>query len=231
VERVRRYFEQLFGVGEERERIIREGGRRGPGPNRRLSSSGGRRGSVEAGSASASSSSAAATASAAESGTGPASLSPQEAARRLVSEREAQNRDWFARRIREVERTVALFVASLWPGVGENVVRVQEQRRRREEERIREEEERKRKEEEEKKRNDEGSGLPTGAVEVVDVDGVGGTEGEPSTSGTDVRAGEGLSKVNKGKGKATEDEVAAQEVGTSSGSVGEMMKDDGAKEA
>jgi hypothetical protein len=123
-----------------------------------------------------------------------------------------------------------LFVASLWPGVGENVVRVQEQRRR-EEERVREEEDRKRREEEERNRNDEGSSFATGAAEVVGVDDVGGTAGESSTSGADVRAGDGLSKVNKGKGKATEDEVAAQEVGASSGGAVEMMKDDGSKEA
>jgi len=220
MERVRRYFEQLFGVGEERERIIGEG-RRGPGPNRRLSSGGGRRGSTEAASASSS-----AAPAATERGRGPALPSPQETARRLVGE--ARNRDWVARRVREVERTVALFVASLWPGVGENVVRVQEQRRR-EEERVREEEERKRREEE--KKNGEDSGFAAGAAEVVDVDAVGGSGEEASTSGADVRAGDGPSRVNKGKAKATEDEVAAQEVGASSGSASEMIQDDGPKEA
>lgn len=231
VELVRRYFEQLFGVGEERERIIGEG-RRGLGPNRRLSSSGGGRGSAEAASGSASSSSATATTAAAtaERGRGPTPPSPRETATRLVAERETRNRDWFARRVREVERTVALFVASLWPGVGENVVRVQEQRRR-EEERVREEEERKRREEEEKKSHGEDNGFDASPAEIVGVDAVGGSAGEGNTSGADVRAVDGLSRVNKGKGRATEDEVAAQEVGASSGSASEMMKNDGSKEA
>jgi hypothetical protein len=60
------------------------------------------------------------------------------------------------------------------------------------------------------------------------VDTIGGFGGETGTSSADFHAGDGLSRINKGKGKATEDEVAAQEVGASSGS--ETMKDDGVRE-
>lgn len=71
--------------------------------------------------------------------------SPTEAAQRLV--RQQDERIWTRLRdsVRMVERAVALFVASLWPGLGERMVATREenlrQQREREEQRQREEEE------------------------------------------------------------------------------------------
>jgi len=84
---------------------------------------------------------------------------PEQVAQRLLDERQ-QVRDARMQRLREfirpVERMVALFVASLWPGIGEAHVeaREREERRRQEEEvqaRRREEEERAEKEENDRK--------------------------------------------------------------------------------
>ena len=62
---------------------------------------------------------------------------PEEAARRLVRERDDRGRGWLRDRVRVAERAVALFVASLWPGLGERMVQAREDRIRaeREEER------------------------------------------------------------------------------------------------
>lgn len=49
-------------------------------------------------------------------------LEPIDAARRLVEERRQQDRGWARQRLRTVERAVALFIASLYPGVGERHV-------------------------------------------------------------------------------------------------------------
>ncbi len=87
---------------------------------------------------------------------------PEQVAQRLLNEQAERNQDrrgWLREQIRPVERAAALFVASLWPGIGEAHVR--EQRRLREEadaERLREEGERervRREEEEEKKAADD----------------------------------------------------------------------------
>lgn len=61
---------------------------------------------------------------------------PEQVAQRLLNEQADRNRGqqaWWRERIRPVERAVALFVASLWPGVGEATVRA----RREMEERVR----------------------------------------------------------------------------------------------
>jgi len=64
---------------------------------------------------------------------------PEQVAQRLVNERNQQNNARFQQvreLVRPVERAIALFVASLWPGIGEAHVhaREQEERRRNEEE-------------------------------------------------------------------------------------------------
>lgn len=59
---------------------------------------------------------------------------PEQVAARLLNEADARRRErgnWLREQLRPVERAVALFVASLWPGIGEGYVR--EQRRLREE--------------------------------------------------------------------------------------------------
>lgn len=84
-------------------------------------------------------------------------LSPEEAARRLLQQQ--QQRGWLAETVQTLERSFALFAASLWPGVGERMVRAQEDRvraeRLAEEERVRVEEEKARKEAEEREKKSE----------------------------------------------------------------------------
>lgn len=56
-----------------------------------------------------------------------------------MREQEERGRGYIRERIRVAERAVALFVASLWPGLGERMVRAREERvaaERREEERV-----------------------------------------------------------------------------------------------
>ncbi|KAK8177703.1 hypothetical protein IWX90DRAFT_27226 [Phyllosticta citrichinensis] len=53
--------------------------------------------------------------------------SPEEVAQRILREREDQRRTWFRDTIQGAERLVALFVASLWPGLGERMVAAREE--------------------------------------------------------------------------------------------------------
>jgi hypothetical protein len=83
-------------------------------------------------------------------------MTPEEAARRLLGQRQDQRFGWVRDSMRTVERSFAIFMASLWPGIGERMVHAQEERvraeRAAEEERHRlaEEEQRRREEEEAK---------------------------------------------------------------------------------
>ncbi|OBT85565.1 hypothetical protein VE02_06697 [Pseudogymnoascus sp. 03VT05] len=64
-------------------------------------------------------------------------LDPQRVAQRLIEQRQRQNAGWFMSLVRRVEHATLLFLASLWPGVGERHVAAREEedntRRRREE--------------------------------------------------------------------------------------------------
>lgn len=58
----------------------------------------------------------------------------EQVANNLVRRREERDRSWWQEQLRGAERAVALFVASLWPGMGEGIVRAREEadeRRRR----------------------------------------------------------------------------------------------------
>ncbi|KAK3702979.1 hypothetical protein LTR37_014709 [Vermiconidia calcicola] len=101
---------------------------------------------------------------------------PQQVAQRLLEDRDRARRNWWRERVRPVERAVALFVASLWPGVGEAHVRAREEeqirlageaevegRRRVEEERVRREGEEKEKEEGRKGEEKQGEVLAGGS--------------------------------------------------------------------
>ncbi|KFX90918.1 hypothetical protein O988_07980 [Pseudogymnoascus sp. VKM F-3808] len=65
-------------------------------------------------------------------------LDPQRVARRLIEQRQRQNAGWMMQQIRRVEHATLLFLASLWPGVGERHVAAREEedraQRQREEE-------------------------------------------------------------------------------------------------
>ena len=87
-------------------------------------------------------------------------ITPEEAARRILAQQRNNQFGWVRESMRTLERSVAIFVASLWPGIGERMVHAQEERERLErvaasEERERQEEERRRAEEEANKKNEE----------------------------------------------------------------------------
>lgn len=92
-------------------------------------------------------------------GTQPANRepTPQEAAERLLQERERQDVSFVRQSFRRVERAVALFVASLVPGVGERHIAAREAAEAARRAEAREREERVRKEEEEARERQEGS--------------------------------------------------------------------------
>ncbi|TKA26587.1 hypothetical protein B0A50_04695 [Salinomyces thailandicus] len=56
---------------------------------------------------------------------------PEAVARRLLEERRERDEGWLRGVVRPVERAVALFLGSLWPGVGEAAVRAREEEERR----------------------------------------------------------------------------------------------------
>ncbi|KAL5116128.1 hypothetical protein ACEQ8H_006025 [Pleosporales sp. CAS-2024a] len=80
-------------------------------------------------------------------------MTPEEAARRILQQQRDERASWFRDSLRTVERSFAIFVASLWPGIGERMVHAQEERVRAE--RVAEEERQRAAEEEQKKREEE----------------------------------------------------------------------------
>jgi hypothetical protein len=143
---------------------------------------------------------------------------PEDFARRLVQQRAQQDNTWLSRQLRSAERTVALFVASLWPGIGEQAVRLQaerderEERARREAEEAAEEERRKKDEEKAQLVGQDVAGEHTS--EALLSGSLDSSNGESSSmaaaraSGIDSsNEGSELSRVNKGKQRATEDEI------------------------
>ena len=107
-------------------------------------------------------------------------LTPEEAARRILQQRRDQRFGWIRDSMRTVERAFALFIASLFPGVGERMVHAQEERERLErvaaqEERQRQEDEARRREEEETHAQRDNEKRNEAQVQM---------EGEASASGT-----------------------------------------------
>ena len=82
---------------------------------------------------------------------------PQEAAERLLQERERQDVNFFRQSFRRVERAIALFVASLVPGVGERHIAAREAAEAARQIEAREREERARKEEAESRERQQGN--------------------------------------------------------------------------
>ena len=82
---------------------------------------------------------------------------PQEAAQRLLQERERQDVSLFRQSFRRAERAVALFVASLVPGVGERHIAAREAAEAARQAEAREREERARKEEEDARERQDGN--------------------------------------------------------------------------
>lgn len=104
-------------------------------------------------------------------------LTPEQAAQRLVQQHQDQRFGWIRQSMRTTERAFAIFVASLWPGIGERMVQAQEERQRAEraaeEERQRQEEER---QQQEAQQNQEAEGEQKGEVNSE------APEAEPSSS-------------------------------------------------
>ena len=101
---------------------------------------------------------------------------PQEAAERLLQERERQDVSLIRQSLRRVERAIALFVASLVPGVGERHIAAREAAEAARQAEAREREERARKEEDARERQQENVHVGDGSV----ADGAG--EGGESSS-------------------------------------------------
>lgn len=130
-------------------------------------------------------------------------ITPEEAARRILAQQRNNQFGWVRESMRTVERGVAIFVASLWPGIGERMVHAQEERERLErvaasEERERQEEERRRAEEEannkseDEKKNEAGESS-TGASEKPPLE-----RNQTETLGEDFMDS---APTDKGKGK------------------------------
>ena len=96
---------------------------------------------------------------------------PQEAAERLLQERERQDVSFVRQSFRRVERAVALFVASLVPGVGERHIAAREAAEAARQAEAREREERARKEEEEEEEEARGRAEGNGNVNEHAADG------------------------------------------------------------
>ena len=80
-------------------------------------------------------------------------VTPEEAARRLLAQQRNNQFGWVREGARQLERGAAIFVASLWPGIGERMVHAQEERERLE--RVAASEERERQEEESRRAQEE----------------------------------------------------------------------------
>ncbi|TKA75600.1 hypothetical protein B0A55_06348 [Friedmanniomyces simplex] len=131
---------------------------------------------------------------------------PEQVAQRLIDERRNGRQQQWREFVRPVERAVALFVASLWPGIGEAHVREQEaevQRRRDEEEvAARRREEEARRVEEEKEKGGEhkvGEGEKgSAAVSAGSGEGSTGASASESSAATAKSATEGEKTVGSG---------------------------------
>lgn len=131
--------------------------------------------------------------------------SPEEVAQRLLRERENQQRTWFRERLRGVERSTALFVASLWPGLGERMVAAREEAeaQARRDAQDREEAERRAAAEAEAREQVQAQAQASeqgeGAAPAVD-----GEADRLESSGNDSPPPEEADKVDKGKGRAVD---------------------------
>jgi len=121
-------------------------------------------------------------------------LSPAEAAQRLQQQHRDQRFGWVRESMRATERAFAIFVASLWPGIGEEMVQIQEERaqaeRTAEEQRL--EELARRREEEERAAQEDQPSEKSGERE------------QESSSGEAVET-----RQSKGKERAREDDEVA----------------------
>lgn len=99
-------------------------------------------------------------------------VTPEEAARRLLLQQRNNQFGWVRESMRTLERGVAIFVASLWPGIGERMVHAQEERERLE--RVAASEERERQEEERRRAHEEAEKSESATAEASQQEGATG---------------------------------------------------------
>lgn len=124
-------------------------------------------------------------------------MTPEEAARRLLQQHQNQRLGWVRESMRTVERSFAIFVASLWPGIGERMVHAQEESVRAERAA---EEERVRLEEEEKKKREEATEQQQSGDKTDDINAAEGSSGDIGTA------------ISSAKGKERAESVEAEPV-------------------
>lgn len=134
-------------------------------------------------------------------------MTPEEAARRLLQQQQDQRFGWIRDSFRTLERSFAIFVASLWPGIGERMVHAQEERERLERVRVAEEEEARQRQIEESQR---------GEQEKSEKEKESGETREESAEGVQEASS---SQMEKGKGKQRADEPVAEAEAEISGEV------------
>ncbi|KAK7569678.1 hypothetical protein IWX49DRAFT_551292 [Phyllosticta citricarpa] len=153
--------------------------------------------------------------------------SPEEVAQGILRERENQRRTWFRNTIQGAERLVALFVASLWPGLGERMVAAREeaeaQARRdaqdREERRHREQHEAQQAQREPSQSTEAASTTQQTARPTADANEIAAAADRADETTTPLdrtSEGEPERKVDKGKGRAVETDSEAATVVTGS---------------
>lgn len=106
-------------------------------------------------------------------------LTPEQAAQRLLQQHRQQRLGWLRERTRTIERAFALFVASLWPGLGERMVQAQEERLRAE----RQAEEERQQAEEQARQEAEQADQPKETADMKAEGGAEDTQVESSSSG------------------------------------------------
>ncbi|KAB2577600.1 hypothetical protein DBV05_g3755 [Lasiodiplodia theobromae] len=138
--------------------------------------------------------------------------SPEEVAHRLLQEHQQQRRTWFRERLRGVERSLALFVASLWPGLGERMVAAREEAEAQARRDAQDREEAERREAAEAEA-EAAAAAAAAAQAQSQAQESGAGEGESAvaddaskqeSSGNDVPAAADSDKVDKGKGRAVD---------------------------
>lgn len=138
----------------------------------------------------------------------------EQVAGNLVRQQQERGRGWLRERLRGVERAVALFMVSLWPGMGEGIVRAREQAEIR---RIAQAEadERARAEETRRLEEEQQQGQPTeGVVAEAAGPGEGASTGAQVQEQAEQQDGE-MRRVNKGKEKVEGEPSASTEAETS----------------
>ncbi|KAF1837418.1 hypothetical protein BDW02DRAFT_544019 [Decorospora gaudefroyi] len=122
-------------------------------------------------------------------------VTPEETARRLLQQRQTQRFGWARDSMRTIERAFALFVASLFPGVGERMVHAQEERVRLE--RVAAEEERQRQEDEARRREEEAQAQQDGEKKKSDD-----RAGDGAEESTGVRSAKGKERAVETEGES-----------------------------